>query len=218
MWIAPARSVSGLRLGAVFITFEGGDGAGKTTQVRMIVQWLKAQGKQVIQTFEPGGTNLGKQLREMILFGEDISPRTEALLYAADRSHHVHTVVRPALEAGTIVVSDRYLDSSVAYQGQGRQLGVERVEDLNLWAADGLWPDVTFLLDLDPGEIRQRINREMDRVEKAGHDFHTRTRQAFLARAQAHPDRFIVIDAADSVESVHHQVRTIIGQRLGLTS
>ena len=116
----------------MFITFEGGDGAGKSTQVRMLTDWLNAHGRPAVSTEEPGGTELGRVLRELILYGEDMDPRTEALLYAADRAHHIDTVVRPALAAGKIVVSDRYFDSSVAYQGVGRGLGAEWVERLNL--------------------------------------------------------------------------------------
>ncbi|HLS01871.1 MAG TPA: dTMP kinase [Beutenbergiaceae bacterium] len=200
----------------MFITFEGGDGAGKTTQVRMLVEWLSAGGKQVVQTLEPGGTPLGQALRELVLFGEDMNPRAEALLYAADRSHHVDTVIRPALDAGKVVVCDRYIDSSVAYQGMGRGLGERWVEELNLWAVEGLRPDVTFLLDLDPLVTHQRISRQMDRLERAGHDFHVRTREAFLARAQAEPDRFVVIDAQASPEQVHAVVRQDVAPRLGL--
>ena len=200
----------------MFITFEGGDGAGKSTQVRELSQWLSAQGYQVVQTGEPGGTELGKQIRDLVLFGGDINPRAEALLYAADRSHHIDTVVRPALEEGKIVVADRYLDSSVAYQGVGRGLGAEWIERVNLWGAGELKPDLTILLDLDPKKLPERITRDLDRLERAGEEFHAATRKAFLARAAAEPARFVVIDAARQIEEVRTQVRAAVAGKLGI--
>lgn len=200
----------------MFITFEGGDGAGKSTQVQILTEWLNAQGRKAIGTEEPGGTELGWALRDLILFGEDINPRAEALLYAADRSHHIDTVVRPALEAGTIVVADRYFDSSVAYQGVGRGLGAEWIERLNLWGAGDLKPDLTILLDLDVSKLPERITRDLDRLERAGEEFHQVTRQAFLDRAAAEPNRFVIIDAAPAVEEIAAQVRVVVAQKLGL--
>lgn len=200
----------------VFITFEGGDGAGKSTQTRMLAEWLNSTGRRAIATEEPGGTELGKALREVVLFGEDMNPRAEALIYAADRSHHIDTVVRPALEAGTIVVSDRYFDSSVAYQGVGRGLGAEWIEEVNLWGAGGLKPDLTILLDLDPVKLPERITRDLDRLERAGAEFHTRTREAFLDRARAHPERFVVVDASTGIEELAATVREVVAERLGI--
>ena len=134
----------------IFITFEGGDGAGKTTQMKLLGEFLQANGHAVTVTREPGGTPLGGQIRELVLHSrEHIAPRAEALLYAADRAHNVATVVRPALERGDFVLQDRYFDSSVAYQGSGRVLGAEEIKQISLWAADGLVPDLTVLLDLD---------------------------------------------------------------------
>jgi len=207
---------AGAKVSSVFITFEGGDGAGKSTQVRMLTDWLNAHGRPAMSTEEPGGTELGRVLRELILYGEDIDPRTEALLYAADRAHHIDTVVRPALAAGKIVVSDRYFDSSVAYQGVGRGLGAEWVERLNLWGAHELKPGLTILLDLDPQRLPERITRDLDRLERAGQEFHALTRQAFLDRAAAEPDRFVTIDAAPGVEEVAEAVRHVVRERLGL--
>ena len=200
-------SVRGVGL---FISFEGGDGVGKSTQIRLLAAWLRGTGREVVTTREPGGTALGRQLRDAVLHGEHVSPRTEALLYATDRAHHVDTVVRPALGRGAVVVSDRYLDSSVAYQGDGRALGAAEVERLSLWATEGLLPDLTVLLDLDPAVGLARLaGREAapDRLESAGEEFHRRTRQAFLDRAAADPGRWLVVDAARPPQDVHTVVR-----------
>lgn len=183
--------------------------------MQLLSEWIGDRGADVLCTEEPGGTQLGRELRTIILHGEDIDPRTEALLYAADRAHHIDTVVRPALEAGRIVVSDRYLDSSVAYQGVGRGLGAQWIEQLNLWGAHGLKPDVTILLDLDPRQLPERITRSLDRLERAGAQFHATTREAFLARARAEPERFVVVDAAPGVEEVAAQVRRAVAAKLG---
>ena len=139
----------------LFITFEGGDGSGKSTQSELLVQWLEAQGRTVVVSREPGGTDLGLELREIVLHRRgEIAPRAEALIYAADRAHNIATKVRPALERGDIVVQDRYLDSSVAYQGAGRVLGADEVRDVSLWATESLLPDLTILLDLHEGQDR----------------------------------------------------------------
>lgn len=191
----------------VFVSFEGGDGVGKSTQVVLLARHLTAQGHEVVVTREPGGTPLGLELRQAVLHGDDLDPRTEALLYATDRAHHVASVVRPALARGAAVVTDRYLDSSVAYQGTGRDLGADEVERLNLWAVDGLLPDLTVLLDLDPVVGLARLTGDPDRLESAGDEFHRRTRQAFLDRAAADPGRWLVIDAAQPPEVVAAQVQ-----------
>ncbi|TQL01763.1 dTMP kinase [Cellulomonas sp. SLBN-39] len=191
----------------VFVSFEGGDGVGKSTQVVLLARHLTAQGHEVVVTREPGGTPLGLELRQAVLHGDDLDPRTEALLYATDRAHHVASVVRPALARGAAVVTDRYLDSSVAYQGTGRDLGADEVERLNLWAVDGLLPDLTVLLDLDPVVGLARLTGDPDRLESAGDEFHRRTRQAFLDRAAADPGRWVVIDAAQPPEVVAAQVQ-----------
>lgn len=194
-------------MAALFISFEGGDGAGKSTQLAHLAAWFRQSGADVVTTREPGGTEMGRQLRDLVLHGDDLDERTEALLYAADRAHHVTTVIRPALARGAVVLSDRYLDSSVAYQGGGRGLTAARVEELNLWAVDGLLPDLTFLLDLDPAHLAARLTGSPDRLERAGSDFHARTRQAFLDRAAAHPDRFVVLDAAAPEDELAAQIR-----------
>ncbi|MGV8911514.1 MAG: dTMP kinase [Rhodoglobus sp.] len=198
----------------LFITLEGGDGAGKTTQSKLLVEWLEAAGHTVVVTREPGGTDLGVELREIVLHRRgDMDPRAEALIYAADRAHHIATVVRPALERGDIVVQDRYIDSSEAYQGAGRVLGAEEVRELSLWATQGLLPDVTVLLDLDPADGRKRLDSartRYDRLEAEKQEFHVRVREAFLARAAQEPDRILVVDAARDLT----EIATVIRERI----
>lgn len=198
-----------------FISFEGGDGVGKSTQIRLLAQWLTAAGHEVVATREPGGTPLGLELRAAVLHGDHVSARTEALLYATDRSHHVATVVRPALARGAVVLTDRYLDSSVAYQGDGRALGAREVEALSLWATEGLLPHLTVLLDLDPAVGLSRLTGRPDRLESAGAEFHARTRRAFLDRAAAGGARWLVLDAAQPVAEVAAQVRARVAALLG---
>lgn len=190
----------------VFITFEGGDGSGKSTQAAMLVERLTRAGHTVLRTREPGGTEVGLEIRELVLHHNgDIVPRAEALLYAADRAHHIATVVRPALEAGTIVVQDRYLDSSVAYQGVGRELDAAEIRELSLWATENLLPDLTVLLDIDEADARKRLdsaNKRFDRLEAEASDFHARVRTAFLALAEVERERFLVVDGAASAEEL----------------
>jgi len=195
----------------LFITLEGGDGSGKSTQAELLSAWLTDAGHTVVRTREPGGTDLGVELREIVLHRRgDIAPRAEALLYAADRAHHIATKVRPALERGEIVIQDRYLDSSVAYQGAGRILDGTEVRDLSLWATEGLLPDVTILLDLDESVGRARLDQartRYDRLEAEKIEFHARVRASYLDLAAAEPERFLVLDATDSVESIAAAVR-----------
>lgn len=195
----------------LWITFEGGDGSGKTTQAALLERWLREQGRTVVRTREPGGTEVGDLIRDIVLHHRgDIAPRAEALLYAADRAHHVATLVRPALERGEVVIQDRYLDSSVAYQGAGRVLDAGEVRDLSLWATDGALPDVTVLLDIDPGTARGRLDADdkpFDRLEAEKAEFHGRVRQAYLRLAEAEPERFIVVDATLAVEAIAETIR-----------
>ncbi|WP_445338153.1 dTMP kinase [Clavibacter sp. CFBP 8614] len=195
----------------VFITLEGGDGVGKSTQSALLRTWLEEQGQEVVPTREPGGTELGAEIREIVLHRRGhIAPRAEALLYAADRAHHVDAVVRPALERGAVVLQDRYLDSSVAYQGAGRVLDAREVRSLSLWAAEGLLPDLTVLLDLDQASARARLDAartRFDRLESERADFHERVRHAFLALADAEPDRFLVVDASSPREEIAERIR-----------
>lgn len=184
----------------LWVTFEGGDGAGKTTQAALLEDWLREDGRTVVRTREPGGTEVGVLIREIVLHHRgEVAPRAEALLYAADRAHHVATLVRPALARGEVVIQDRYLDSSVAYQGAGRILDATEIRDLSLWAAEGALPDLTVLLDLDPASARARLDADdkpFDRLEAEQSDFHARVRAGFLALAAAEPDRFLVLDAS----------------------
>lgn len=189
----------------LFISFEGVDGAGKTTQVNLLADHLRTLGREVVVTREPGGTVLGTQIRAMLLTanpGEEISPRTEALLFAADRAQHVSEVIRPALERGAIVITDRYLDSSLAYQSGGRELTADDIRTLSMWATNNLLPARTYLLDIDPRASHTRLEHAEDRMESAGDDFQQRTRTAFLELAAAQPQRFRVIDAQQSVEKI----------------
>ena len=203
----------------LFITFEGGDGSGKTTQVSLLASWLESQGHTVLLTREPGGTDVGLELRNIVLHRKGaLAPRAEALLYAADRAHHIYSVVRPALEAGTTVVQDRYLDSSVAYQGAGRVLEEDEVRDLSLWATEGLLPDLTIVLDAPADYLRARISgqdRVFDRLEAEGDDFHERVRQAYHRFADVEPGRIHILDATKSVEEIHQQVRQLVTQKTG---
>lgn len=195
----------------LFITLEGGDGSGKTTQATLLEAWLTQQGRRVLRTREPGGTEVGVLIRDIVLHHRgEVSPRAEALLYAADRAHHIATVVRPALTRGEVVIQDRYLDSSVAYQGAGRVLGSTEIRDLSLWATEGLLPDLTVLLDLDPGAARQRLDaadKPFDRLESERDEFHTRVRAEYLALAAAEPERFLVVDAARPAEQIAADIR-----------
>ena len=195
----------------LWVTFEGGDGVGKTTQAALLEEWLRGQGRTVVRTREPGGTEVGVLVRDIVLHHRgDIAPRAEALLYAADRAHHVATLVRPALERGDVVIQDRYLDSSVAYQGAGRVLDAAQVRDLSLWATEGALPDVTVLLDLDPSSARARLDADekpFDRLEAEKSEFHARVRAAFLALAEAEPARFVVLDASLPADELAAAVR-----------
>jgi dTMP kinase len=196
----------------LFVTLEGGDGAGKTTQSRLLEEWLVRAGREVVRTREPGGTEVGVLVRDIVLHHRgEVSPRAEALLYAADRAHHIETLVRPALARGAVVIQDRYLDSSVAYQGAGRVLDAGEIRDLSLWAAEGLLPDVTVLLDLDPAVGRARRDADdkpFDRLESERDDFHSRVRTAFLGLAEAEPGRFLVLDASRHADELATDIRT----------
>ena len=202
---APVPPPSGPGL---FISFEGGDGVGKTTQIRILADLLTAADVDHILTREPGGTELGVEIRRLLLHGGHVAPHAEALLYAADRAHHIATRVRPALERGAVVLADRYLDSSVAYQGAARSLGPQEVRDLSLWATEGLLPDLTVLLDGDPDLAERRTTGRgaKDRLEQEGDAFRVALREQFLTLAQAEPERFVVVDADRPVDQVADDV------------
>jgi len=195
----------------VFISLEGIDGVGKSTQIRLLAEYFEERGNRVVCTLEPGGTELGNEIRNLLLHRKGaVAPRSEALLYAADRAHHVATKIRPELEAGAVVITDRYLDSSVAYQGAGRALSAKEVRDISLWAVDGLLPDVTFLLDLEPhlaAARRAKTGEAADRLESEKLDFFENVRSEYLRLADAEPERFIIIDAAKSPEAIQESMR-----------
>ncbi len=207
--LLPQRSFPG-RL----IAIEGGDGAGKSTQIRLLHQWLAEQGFPVVATREPGGTSLGQELRDILLHGEDLGARAETLLFAADRAHHVESVIRPGLTEGKIMLTDRYCDSSIAYQGGGRELGRQEVARISQWAATGLVPDLTVLLDLDPALATARRREPADRLESASTAFHLRSRQTFLELARRAPSRYLVLAADAGPQELHLQIRQHVAKVL----
>ncbi|MHC6627024.1 dTMP kinase [Streptomyces globosus] len=202
-----------------FIALEGGDGAGKSTQVQALAEWIRSKGHEVVVTREPGATPVGKRLRSILLdvSSAGLSNRAEALLYAADRAEHVDTVVRPALERGAVVISDRYIDSSVAYQGAGRDLSPTEIARISRWATDGLVPHLTVLLDVSPETARERFTEAPDRLESEPAEFHQRVRAGFLTLAAADPGRYLVVDAGQDPESVATVVRHRLDRMLPLS-
>lgn len=205
-------------MAGLFITFEGGDGSGKSTQAGLLAQWLTEQGRTVVRTREPGGSDVGVEIRNLVLHHRGhIDPRAEALLYAADRAQHIATVVRPALDRGDVVIQDRYFDSSVAYQGAGRVLDAKEIRDLSLWATESLLPDVTVLLDLDENVARTRLDaadKPFDRLENEKAEFHSRVRAGFLALAKAEPKRFLVLDATQPIDELAQAIRSRVSHEL----
>jgi dTMP kinase len=204
----------------MLIAFEGGEGSGKSTQIAALAESLRRAGRTVLVSFEPGATPVGQRIRELVLHtDEKIAPRAEALLFAADRAHHVRTVVRPALEAGSIVLLDRFVDSSIAYQGAGRELADADVRRLSAWATEGLVADLTVLLDLPVrGGLERARGRtataSADRLERESLDFHERVRHAYLALAAAEPDRYLVLDAARPIDEVAAAVAAGVATKL----
>ena len=201
----------------VFVCFEGGDGSGKSTQSRLLGEWLRAEGYPVVQTFEPGDTEVGRQVRRIVLdpaTGE-LSDRTETLLYAADKAEHVHVVISPALARGEVVITDRYVDSTLAYQGVGRPLALAEVEHVARWATGDLRPHLTVVLDLEPSQALGRF-AERDRIEGESVAFHTRVRRAFLTLAATDPAHYLVIDArapmAEVAAGIRERVAPLLGQ------
>jgi dTMP kinase len=190
----------------MFVTFEGLDGSGKTTQAELLRERLEAEGREVVSTREPGGTELGERIRDLVLHGGHVSPWAEALLYAASRAQHVDEVIRPAVDRGAWVLCDRYLDSSVAYQGAGRELGVDRVLDLNLAAVGGLLPDRTFLLRVEPDEVASRLDRDHDRLEREGDEFRRRVDAGYRELAARFPERIVVLDGTRSPEELSEEI------------
>ena len=200
-------SITGAQTQGIFIAFEGGEGTGKSTQSKLLAQWLEQEGESVVLTREPGGTDLGKDLRKILLGHETgaISPRAEALLYAADRAHHVYSVIRPALDRGDVVITDRYFDSSAAYQGAGRILNPAEVARISRWATESLYPTLTILIDV-PAEIGLGRLQSRDRLEAESNDFHERVRQEYLQIAMMDPERYFVVDGTQPVNEIHRQI------------
>ncbi|WP_243710787.1 dTMP kinase [Actinomadura sp. KC216] len=200
----------------VFIAFEGGEGAGKTTQARLAAIWLRDHGYDVVTTHEPGATKIGMRLRAMLLDRDTtgLSDRAETLLYAADRADHIANVIKPAMDRGAIVVSDRYVDSSLAYQGFGRQQRVEDIARVNAWATGGLVPDLTVLLEIPPRAGLDRLSAPADRIESESDDFHERVRTGFRALAEADPDRYLILDASrpqgELSREIQYRIREIL--------
>ena len=202
----------------LFIAFEGGEGVGKTTQVARAAQFLRGAGRDVVETREPGGTPLGRELRSLVLDPDGlIAPRAEALLYAADRAQHVETLIRPALAAGQDVLTDRFVDSTLAYQGAGRGLTVADARVITDWATGGLLPDLTVLLDLDPrfGLARAHARSTPDRLEADSFAFHQAVRDGFAALAAEQPDRYLVVDASADPDTIAAAVRAALAVLIG---
>jgi dTMP kinase len=191
----------------MFITFEGLDGSGKSTQAELLADWLRGRGRTVLTTREPGGTPVGEAVRDLVLHGDELSPWTEAALFAAARAEHVELAIRPALERGEDVVCDRYLDSSVAYQGIARGLGESLVLELNLTVTGGLLPDRTFLVLVDPEEARRRGGEYRDRIERETEEFMRRADEAFRSLAASYPARIVALDGYASSEAIAEEVR-----------
>jgi dTMP kinase len=200
----------------LLLALEGGEGSGKSTQARLLSIWLRDQGFDVVSTHEPGATKVGMRLRALLLdnSSQGLAPRAETLMYAADRAEHVATVIRPALERGAVVVTDRYVDSSLAYQGAGRQLPVAEIARMNEWATGGLVPELTILLDLSPAEGLGRRARSGDRLESEPNEFHQRVRNGFLTRAQADPGRYLVLDARRDPGDISREIQLRVRELL----
>ena len=201
----------------IFISFEGGEGSGKSTQAKLLKEWFEEKGFSVALTREPGGTDLGSDLRKILLDNKTghIAPRSEALLYAADRAHHVYSVIKPALERGEIVITDRYFDSSIAYQGAGRVLSTNEVARINRWATESLYPTLTIILD-QPAEIGLNRIKNADRLESESIDFHNRVRNEYLQLASLDPERYLIVDATRSIEDIHKSIIDRVGSLLDL--
>ena len=196
----------------MFVTFEGADGSGKSTQAELLRETLVAEGREVVLTREPGGTELGERARELVLNGPHMGAWAEAALYAASRAEHVEAVIRPALDRGAVVVCDRYIDSSLAYQGIARGLGVDAVLQLNLEVTEGLLPDVTFLLLIDPDVAATRYDRS-DRLELEGAALQTKVDAAYRSLAERFPERIVTVNADRSADEIGREIREQLRQR-----
>ncbi len=191
----------------LFITFEGADGCGKTTQLMLLAKYLKAQGREVVVTREPGARGLGEKIREILLnYDGEISSRAEAFMFLADRAQHIDVIVNPAIKSGKIVLCDRHTDSSVAYQGYGRRLDIDEIKRLNSIATNGKKPDMTLIFDIDVETSMARVGDTKDRMESAGIEFFNRVRNGYLEIAKQEPNRVKVLDASKSIEEIHKNV------------
>jgi dTMP kinase len=206
-------SITGAQTKGIFIAFEGGEGSGKSTQSKLLKEWLEEEGEEVLLSREPGGTEMGKDLRRILLDHStgEISPRAEALLYAADRAHHVYSKIRPALDRGEVVITDRYFDSSIAYQGAGRILVSGEVARISRWATESLFPTLTILID-QPAEIGLGRLKSKDRLEVEPIDFHERIRQEYLQLTLLDPERYLVVDGRQSIEEIHQEIIARVGE------
>lgn len=195
----------------LFITFEGTDGCGKTTQIEMLKDYFEKQGRTVILTREPGAKGLGTKLREILLnYDGEVSPVCESFLFLADRAQHVDTIIKPAVARGEIVLCDRHTDSTVAYQGYGRELDIEQIKMLNNIATSGLKPDLTFIFDIDIDTAQKRVGKNKDRMESAGIEFFKRVRNGYLEIAKQEPERVKVLDGSKSIETIHNELLEIL--------
>jgi dTMP kinase len=196
------------KLPGLFIVFEGGDGAGKTTQIEKLAEFLRSKSKEVLVTREPGGTVMGKSIRDWLLEQTEVEvdPKSEALLFAADRAHHMHTLIRPALAANKIVIGDRHIDSSVAYQGVARNLGIENIKNISLWAVDGILPNLIIVLNIDVEVGQARLNRK-DRLDRESKEFHEKVNKAYLELAALNPEKYLVIDAQLPIDEIAGQIQ-----------
>jgi len=195
----------------LFITFEGADGCGKTTQIKLLDSYIKELGRDTLLTREPGAKGLGEKLREILLnYDGEVSPNCESFLFLADRAQHVDCIIKPALEEGKIVLCDRHTDSTVAYQGYGRGLDIDKIKLLNDFATGGLKPDLTIVFDIDVETSLSRVGKDKDRMESAGIDFFRKTRQGFLEIAKQEPKRVKVVDASDSIQNIHKKVVELV--------
>lgn len=194
-----------------FITFEGGDGCGKTTQIDLLDKYLRNKGYKTLITREPGAKGLGTKLREILLnYDGEVSSRCESFLFLADRAQHVDCIIKPALEEGTIVLCDRHADSTVAYQGYGRGVSLDELKHLNSIATSGLKPDLTIVLDVDVETSMSRVGKEKDRMESAGREFFERVRNGFLEIAKQEPERVKVISSSDTIENIHTKIKELV--------
>lgn len=195
----------------LFITFEGADGCGKTTQIKLLDEYLRRKGHKTLLTREPGAKGLGVKLREILLnYDGEVSPQCESFLFLADRAQHVDCIIKPALKEGQIVLCDRHTDSTVAYQGYGRGLDLDRINMLNNIATSGLKPDLTIVFDVDIETSMQRVGKEKDRMESAGVDFFNKVRKGYLAIAKNEPERVKVINSSDTIENIHRKVVELV--------